>query len=129
MPPQLSDFVDVDANALLATVQYSLPLLVAPPWNISEVRFGLASQPVINVTYAGFGLFGDVVPIADPVAPPLPVPALPPFWETAGGAFIQLRMSSYSLASACYTFFTAGLLQCEEGAALSARGAARVQVC
>jgi len=97
-------------NPKLAAIAMEIPLNVRAPYNISEVRFGLVSQPVFTPTYLGVGLQGDVVPLADPVSPPgLTPPALPPFNQAAASSFIQVTLSSYTLLSAVATYFSANL--------------------
>lgn len=86
------------------------PLHLRAPYNISEIRFGLIANPTFTSSYAGVGLQGDVVPVANPVSPPIPSPTLPPFNPASGANYLQMQLSSYTFVSAVYSFFTAGVL-------------------
>jgi hypothetical protein len=105
----IEDFVTNDLNPQLAKIQMDVPLHLKAPYNISEVRFGLTSDPAITTSYLGIDLQGDVVPIANPVTPPLTPPSLPPFNPATGGRYLQLQFSSYTALSAVYTFVQAGV--------------------
>lgn len=106
----ISDFITNDVNPLLAAIPMVMPLHLAPPYNVSEVRFGLTADPTFTTAYVGVDLQGDVVPIANPVTPPITPPALPPFNAAAGGYYLQMQLSSYTFESALYAFNAADLL-------------------
>ena len=106
-------FVDDDMNAELASLNLDLALAAPAPYNVSEARFGLVASPAVGAGFVGLSLQGDVVPVAAPDEPmPLAPPALPPFAPAAAGAhFVEALVSPYTLLSAAYTFFSAGLTQ------------------
>jgi hypothetical protein len=106
----IDEVVNVLANKVLASLQYALPIPLPGPYDILELRLGLAEQPVFNTTYLGLGLQGDVVPVFAPVTPPLTPPTLPSFDNSFATTDIQLYLSSYTAVSAVYSLFTADLL-------------------
>lgn len=54
---------------------------------------------------------GDVVPIADPQSPPITPPSIPAFNPDDADHYMQGQLSSYTLDSAAYTYYSAGLTQ------------------
>ena len=107
--PVLVKFIDADANAALAKIPIEVPIAARAPYNISEARFGFVTAPVATTNFLSFGVQGDVVPLNNPVEPPVPAPAIPPF-DTADAAYmIEGRFSPYTLTSAAWTYFQANL--------------------
>ncbi len=108
----VASFINTDVNAELAGLNLDLAIKAVPPYNISEARFGFLAAPVVNSSFMGVSLQGDVVALAAPDAPlPIAPPALPPFSPSSAGThFIEALISPYTLLSAAYTFFAAGLL-------------------
>ncbi|RYG56881.1 hypothetical protein EON66_01790 [archaeon] len=106
----LTDFIRTDLNKLLLNVPLTLPLHVSAPYNIAAIRFGLTQNPTFTAQYMGAALQGDIVPIANPVAPPLTPSTIPPFNAASGSRYLQMHMSSYTALSAVYTYYHAGLM-------------------
>jgi LBP / BPI / CETP family, C-terminal domain len=111
----VSDFLSTDVNKELAALNLDLALAAPAPYNISEARFGFVQAPAVapGGAFIAVAMQGDVVPIASPDAPlPLPPPALPPLSNaTAGARYVAAYISPYTLLSAAYTYFSAGLMQ------------------
>jgi hypothetical protein len=53
-------------NPQLAAIAMEAPLNIKAPYNISEVRYGLTSNPTFTPDFIGVALQGDIVPIAAP---------------------------------------------------------------
>lgn len=107
--PVLVKFIDADANAALSKIPIEVPISARAPYNISEARFGFVAAPVATTTFLSFGVQGDVVPLSNPVEPPVPAPAIPPF-DTADSAYmIEGRFSPYTLTSAAWTYYQANV--------------------
>jgi hypothetical protein len=109
LPPIISSFVDVDGNAFLGTLPIVAPIPVRAPYNISEARFGFVAAPSAAGGYLGLSVQGDVVPAGFSGVPPVAPPALPPPSAGDGGYMVVGRFSPYTLLSAAWTFFSAGL--------------------
>lgn len=98
-------------NPRLAKIALARPLPVRAPYDIAEIRYGLVGNPVFTSSYMGFGLQGDIVPIANPVSPPIAPSQIPPWNSADGGSYLQGQLSSYTLMSALYLYYNAGLTQ------------------
>jgi hypothetical protein len=107
----IASFVNEDVNKELSGLNLDLAIAAPPPFDIAEARFGFIAYPVINPSFIGVQMQGDVVPIASPNASlPIPPPSLPPFSPSSDGQlYIEAFISSYTLVSAAYTYFAANL--------------------
>jgi hypothetical protein len=107
----IASFINDDVNKELQGLNLDLAIAAPPPFDIAEARFGFVANPVINPTFIGVQMQGDVVSISSPNAPlPIPSPSLPPFSPASDGQlYIEAFISSYTLVSAAYTYFAAGL--------------------
>jgi hypothetical protein len=107
----IASFINEDVNKELSGLNLDLAIAAPPPFDIAEARFGFVANPVINPTFIGVQMQGDVVPLATPNASlPIPPPSLPPFSSSSDGElYIEAFISSYTLVSAAYTYFAAGL--------------------
>lgn len=110
LPGIVNGVITNNLNPLLADIALELPLALPAPFNISEVRYGMTSSPAYTSSYAGAGLQGDIVPIANPVTPPINTSAIPPFDAAAASSYVQVLLSSYTFETAIYTYYEAGLL-------------------
>lgn len=108
----IQGFITNNANTILAKAVLEKPLFPnKPPYNVAEIRFGLAGNTVANNTYLGIPLQGDVVLISNPVPNPSIQPAnLPAFQPQDADHFVQLHLSQYTLLTALSSYYTAGVL-------------------
>lgn len=107
----IASFINEDVNKELSGLNLDLAIAAPPPFDIAEARFGFVANPIINPTFIGVQMQGDVVSLATPNASlPIPPPSLPPFSSSSDGElYIEAFISSYTLVSAAYTYFAAGL--------------------
>lgn len=74
---------------------------------------GLPPLPLFKANYYSLARpTGDIVPIANPVTPPINASAIPPFDGAAGSSYIQILLSSYTFETAIYTFYKVIILTC-----------------
>ena len=109
LPPVVEAFINTDGNAFLATIPIVAPIPVRPPYNISQARFGFVAPPATADTYLGLSVQGDVTPLGFAGVPPVAPPALPPPGAGDGGFMVVGRFSPYTLLTAAWTFYSAGL--------------------
>lgn len=109
LPPIVQQFVDQDGNAFLGTLPIVAPIPVRYPYNISQARFGFVAPPATAGSYLGLSVQGDVTPLGFGGVPPVAPPALPPPSAGDGGSMVVGRFSPYTLLTAAWTFYSAGL--------------------
>jgi LBP / BPI / CETP family, C-terminal domain len=108
-PTAINKVVDDTINPRLADMPIVKPIDAKPPYNISEIRFGLVNNPTFTSTYVGFGIQGDIVLISDPVAGPIAPSDIPPFNSDAGSSYLQLQLSRFTAMTAAYAYYKAGV--------------------
>ena len=106
----IASVVAKQINPALAAMPMAFPVPARPPYDCTEVRFGLTDDPTFTSGYLAVDLQGDVVAAADQRDPPIAPPALPPWTAASAGYAVQLQLSQYTPESAVYAYYAAGLL-------------------
>ena len=109
LPPVVAAFVDQDGNAFLGALPIAVPVPARAPYNVSQARFGFVAAPSTAGAYLGLAVQGDVTPLGFAGVPPVAPPALPPPFAGDSGFMVVGRFSPYTLLSAAWTFYSAGL--------------------